>query len=79
MAARGVGWVLALAGPCWPSGPAGPPADTTREQACACSTHGLIRPESGPQVKYILGLTIPRADRIQQYLEYIFDNLWQFK
>jgi len=30
-------------------------------------------------VKYILGLTIPRADRIQEYLELIFDNLWQFK
>ncbi len=32
-----------------------------------------------PQVKYILGLTIARADKLQDYLELIFDNLWQFK
>lgn len=32
-----------------------------------------------PQVKYILGLKIDRADRIQDYLQLIFDNLWQFK
>lgn len=31
------------------------------------------------QVKYILGLTVPRSDRIQDYLQTIFDNLWQFK
>lgn len=30
------------------------------------------------QVKYILGLTIDRADRIQEYFTLIFDNLWQF-
>ena len=31
------------------------------------------------QVKYILGLKIERADRIQDYLKLIFDNLYQFK
>lgn len=37
-------------------------------------------PASPPrQVKYILGLTVPRTDRIQDYLQVIFDNLWQFK
>jgi hypothetical protein len=32
-----------------------------------------------PQVKYILGQTLPRSDRIQDYLSDIFGNLWQFK
>jgi hypothetical protein len=31
------------------------------------------------QVKYILGLKIDRADRIQDYLQLIFENLYQFK
>jgi hypothetical protein len=31
------------------------------------------------QVKYILGLKIDRADRIQDYLKLIFENLYQFK
>lgn len=30
------------------------------------------------QVKYILGQTLPRSDRIQDYLSDIFGNLWQF-
>ena len=32
-----------------------------------------------PQVKYILGLKLPRADTMQKSLELIFDNISGFK
>lgn len=36
-------------------------------------------PPTPPQVKYILGLKLPRSDTIQKALNDIFSNLNQFK
>jgi hypothetical protein len=50
------------------------------EQAIQFSAAQFRRPAVPPlQVKYILGLTIGRADKVQDYLELLIDNLWQFK
>ena len=38
-----------------------------------------ISPAPVPQVKYILGLKLPRAETMQHSLELIFDNISGFK
>jgi sulfate transporter 4 len=45
----------------------------------ACLPFNRCTPHLVPQVKYILGLKIPRTDRLQDSLSEIFSNLDQFK
>lgn len=65
--------------PASPPGPRRPHAAARHAGAdvrCSTASPPVCHP---PSNRYILGLKIERADRIQEYLELIFDNLWQFK
>ena len=51
-----------------------------RARRCAVAVALRSLPRSPPsQVKYILGLKIPRSDKLTESLKLIFTNLNQFK